>query len=384
MASTFTSRIRLEKQGDGENPNSWGIVLNQNVIDLVDDAIAAYTTVSLSSADVTLTNNDGTSDQARSAFLELQGTLTANVNLVLPAQSKGYFIRNKTVLTASETTTIKTLAGTGATVGTSAIGWFVCDGVSVHRPDAVGLGLGTAADVDLSDISTQATADVNGAVTGSATITIVNVAGTIVVGQTVEGVGIPEDTTVSTINSVTEIVLSTAVTVADDAGLTFTNTISVSSVPPVSVTDFRYVRTSGDSTIAGAKTFTSTTTFNSLVTLASATTFKAPVIAPVTSLTDAASIAIDMGLSNNFAITLAGNRTLSAPTNVTPGQTGHIYVVQDGTGNRTLSFNNAYIFVSGTAPTMSTAANAIDLLVYDARTTTGIATLLLKAFATTS
>ena len=95
MASTFTSRIRLEKQGDGENPNSWGIVLNQNVIDLVDDAIAAYTTVSLSSADVTLTNNDGTSDQARSAFLELQGTLTANVNLVLPAQSKGYFITNK-------------------------------------------------------------------------------------------------------------------------------------------------------------------------------------------------------------------------------------------------------------------------------------------------
>ena len=41
MASTFTSRIRLNKQGDGDNPNSWGVVLNDGVISLVDDAIAA-------------------------------------------------------------------------------------------------------------------------------------------------------------------------------------------------------------------------------------------------------------------------------------------------------------------------------------------------------
>ena len=94
----FTTRIRLEKQDDGANPNSWGTVLNDNVIDLVDDAIAAYVTVSLSSVDVTLTNLDGTPDQARSAFLELQGTLTNDVNVVIPQQSKGYFVRNQTVL----------------------------------------------------------------------------------------------------------------------------------------------------------------------------------------------------------------------------------------------------------------------------------------------
>ena len=45
MASSYTSRIRLEKQADGENPNSWGDILNQNVIDLLDDAIGSYTTV---------------------------------------------------------------------------------------------------------------------------------------------------------------------------------------------------------------------------------------------------------------------------------------------------------------------------------------------------
>ena len=295
--STFTSRIRLEKQADGANPNSWGLILNQNVIDLVDDAIAAYTTVTVSAADVTLTTENGASDQARSAFIELTGTLTSSIDVVLPAQSKGYFIRNKTVPTpSSNTITIKTLAGSGATVGTSANGFFICDGVSVHQTNAVGLGLGTAANLDVG------TADAN--------------------------------------------------------------------LIPVSTADVRFVRASVSSTIPSAKTFTS------------AVTFEGPGIVPVTSLTDAASIAIDMGLGNNFAITLAGNRTLSAPTNVTPGQTGYIYVVQDGTGSRTLAFNSAYIFVSGTAPTMSTGANAIDLLVYNAKTTTAITTVVVKALAT--
>ena len=76
MASTFTSRIRLTKQGDGDNPNSWGVVLNDGVISLVDDAIAAYTTVSIgSAATVTLSAVDGGGDVPRSAFLEVKGSV---------------------------------------------------------------------------------------------------------------------------------------------------------------------------------------------------------------------------------------------------------------------------------------------------------------------
>jgi hypothetical protein len=68
MASTYTSNIRLTKQGDGDNPNTWGQVLNDGVISLIDDAVAGYTTVSLgSAATVTLTNNQGSGDQSRSA-----------------------------------------------------------------------------------------------------------------------------------------------------------------------------------------------------------------------------------------------------------------------------------------------------------------------------
>ena len=76
MASTFTSRIRLNKQGDGDNPNSWGVVLNDGVISLVDDAIAAYTTIEIgSAATVTLSAVNGAGDTARSAFLEVKGSV---------------------------------------------------------------------------------------------------------------------------------------------------------------------------------------------------------------------------------------------------------------------------------------------------------------------
>ena len=76
MASTYTTNLRLTKQADGENPNSWGAILNDGVISLVDDAIAGYTTVSLgSAATVTLTNVQGGGDQSRSAIIEFKGTV---------------------------------------------------------------------------------------------------------------------------------------------------------------------------------------------------------------------------------------------------------------------------------------------------------------------
>ena len=64
MAASYTTRIRLTQQGDGDNPNSWGTVLNNGVISLVDDAIAGYTTVALgANATVTLSAVDGGSDE---------------------------------------------------------------------------------------------------------------------------------------------------------------------------------------------------------------------------------------------------------------------------------------------------------------------------------
>ena len=90
-------------------------------------------------------------------------------------------------------------------------------------------------------------------------------------------------------------------------------------------------------------------------------------------LTDAATVAVDLSLGNNFQVTLAGNRTLGAPTNVVAGQSGVIRVIQDATGSRTLAYNSVYKFPGGTAPTLTTTASAVDLLAYHVESATRIA-----------
>jgi hypothetical protein len=89
-------------------------------------------------------------------------------------------------------------------------------------------------------------------------------------------------------------------------------------------------------------------------------------------LTDAATIAVDLSLGNNFTVTLAGNRTLGAPTNTTAGQSGVIVVTQDSTGSRTLAYNSVYKFAGGTAPTLTTTASAVDVLAYYVESSTRI------------
>jgi hypothetical protein len=134
MASSYTSRIRLEKQADGENPNSWGLILNQNVIDLVDEAIAGYTVVSVSSVPVSLTSNDGSTDQSRNMSLEIAGTLTADVTITVPSQEKLYFIRENT--TGSFVTKIKTAGGTATELTQTTNLMVACDGTEIYKVEA--------------------------------------------------------------------------------------------------------------------------------------------------------------------------------------------------------------------------------------------------------
>jgi hypothetical protein len=101
----------------------------------------------------------------------------------------------------------------------------------------------------------------------------------------------------------------------------------------------------------------------------------------VVTLTDAATVAVDLSLANNYTLTLGGNRTLGAPSNAVAGQGGVIEIKQDGGGNRTLAYNAAWKFPAGTAPTLSTAANARDLLVYQVIDSSTILAQLIKAFA---
>jgi hypothetical protein len=98
-------------------------------------------------------------------------------------------------------------------------------------------------------------------------------------------------------------------------------------------------------------------------------------------LTDAATIAVDMNTFINAVVTLGGNRALGSPTNEKVGQTGYIRIVQDGTGSRTLSYGTDWEFAGGTAPVLTTTASAQDLLFYTVLASNRIFGSLVKAIA---
>jgi len=92
----------------------------------------------------------------------------------------------------------------------------------------------------------------------------------------------------------------------------------------------------------------------------------------VVTLTDGATITPDFSTGNNFTVTLGGNRTLANPTNTTVGQSGVLYIVQDGTGSRTLGVGTHWHFPAGTAPTLTTTANAVDVFAFSVRSSTSV------------
>ena len=75
-------------------------------------------------------------------------------------------------------------------------------------------------------------------------------------------------------------------------------------------------------------------------------------------------ITLDFGASCHHSVTLDENTTFGDPSNEVVGQSGSIIITQDGTGSRTAAWNSAFKWVGGTAPTLTTTANAVDRIDY--------------------
>ena len=84
----------------------------------------------------------------------------------------------------------------------------------------------------------------------------------------------------------------------------------------------------------------------------------------VTALTSATTVTIDMAVSNNFSVTMAHNIAFANPSNDTAGQSGSIFITQPASGNHTATFGTDWEFAGGTAPTLSTAVDAVDRIDY--------------------
>ena len=108
------------------------------------------------------------------------------------------------------------------------------------------------------------------------------------------------------------------------------------------------------------------------VSLSVANTWTAGQRAEITTLTDGATVTPNLNDSNNYVLVLGGNRTIANPTNITAGQSGSIFIAQDGTGSRTASWGSYWDWAAGTAPTLSTGANQVDRIDYIVQSSTSI------------
>ena len=317
MASTYTTNLRLTKQGDGDNPNSWGQILNDGVISLADEAIAGYTTVSIgSAATVNLTANDGADDQARSAFLEIKGsigTVATSIFLVVPSNTKSYSILNKVSANADSNVVMMRVAGnTGVTLGRSSTTFqhVVCDGTSLRSANLLPNNVCIADNLFVGN---------NAQIAG--TVTVAG-AGTFKAAVSVEGAA------------------------------KFNSTVTVSGAANFKSTV----------TVEGAQVNKSTTRFEGAVSIADT-----PVHQTITTIGWGSQVTMNMATNNQFLVTLGGTTTLAAPTNLTVGQTGHIYFVQNVGGGHTVAYNAAFQFAGGSDPVVTPAGGAVNLLVFSVR-----------------
>lgn len=106
MPSTWTTRNRLEKQAPGENNNTWSANLNDNTIQLTDEALDGVVSFTLSGSK-TLTSNESATDEARKRVLNVTGG--SGGTITIPNLEKTYIVRNASTGTVTVTT------GTGTT-----------------------------------------------------------------------------------------------------------------------------------------------------------------------------------------------------------------------------------------------------------------------------
>ena len=120
MASSYSSLLRVELIGTGDQSGTWGNTTNTNLGTVLEQAIAATATIDVTAGNVTLTTNDGASDQARCMILKVTGTPGTSRNIVAPKLSKTYVVTNdsdsQVIIKGSDTTGIAVERGFGIVV----------------------------------------------------------------------------------------------------------------------------------------------------------------------------------------------------------------------------------------------------------------------------
>ena len=114
MPSSYSTDLKLELMVTGEKAGLWGDITNTN-LNILQQAIAGFESVTLNATTgATLTFTNGDISNGKNAVLNLAGTITTSVNVVIPdGIEKNYIVKNAT--SGSHAVVFKTTSGTGAT-----------------------------------------------------------------------------------------------------------------------------------------------------------------------------------------------------------------------------------------------------------------------------
>jgi hypothetical protein len=119
--STYSTNLRIELIGTGQQAGTWGTTTNTNLGTLIEDAISGFETVTITSTAQAFTAVDGAADQARNAAIKLEtSTVTTAFSVFAPPVPKLYVIHNASIYAAtiynSTVTGNTTAAGDGVVI----------------------------------------------------------------------------------------------------------------------------------------------------------------------------------------------------------------------------------------------------------------------------
>ncbi len=172
MVSVYDPNLRLTEQGTNDNPNTWGSILNTQVIALISEAIAGVATIDCtgtSDIDISTTTVNGGTDTARHAVLELTGLIGNDINLIVPALEKIYIIR--AAQTGGFVIRVKPVGGsTSVPFATGTSGALYTNGTNIFEVGATS-GTGLLAANNLSDLLSVSAARANLGLNSAALLT---------------------------------------------------------------------------------------------------------------------------------------------------------------------------------------------------------------------